>query len=112
MPPRARWIPWAYSGLVGGRPVITIEHITRLSDAEAPDWPRGRGWRVDIEGVPSMSMEVTIACHGEDETDQGCQGTAMHAVHAIAPVCADPPGIVTFLDLPMIIGVGSAVPSG
>ena len=53
-----------------------------------------------------MSMEVTIACHGEDETDQGCLGTAMHAVHAIAPVCASAPGIVTFLDLPMVIGTG------
>jgi hypothetical protein len=28
----------------------------------------------------------------------------MHAVHAIAPVCAAPPGIATFLDLPMITG--------
>jgi 2,4-diaminopentanoate dehydrogenase len=101
---------FGYSGLVGGRAVITIEHITRLGPAEAPDWPTGRGWRVDIEGAPSMSMEVTIACHGEDETDQGCLGTAMHAVHAIAPVCAAEPGIVTFLDLPMVIGTGTVVP--
>jgi 2,4-diaminopentanoate dehydrogenase len=95
---------FGYTGLVGGRPVITVEHITRLGDDEAPDWPRGRGWRVEIEGAPSMTLEVTIAVHGEDENDQGCLGTAMHAVHAIAPVCAAEPGIVTFLDLPTIIG--------
>jgi 2,4-diaminopentanoate dehydrogenase len=98
---------FGYSGLVGGQPVITIEHITRLGETEAPDWPRGRGWRVEIEGAPSMTMEVTIAVHGEDETDQGCLGTAMHAVHSIAPVCAAEPGIVTFLELPMIIGRGT-----
>ena len=42
--------------------------------------------------------------HGEDENDQGCLGTAMHAVHAVAPVCDAPPGIATFLDLPTIMG--------
>jgi 2,4-diaminopentanoate dehydrogenase len=53
-----------------------------------------------------MVWDSQIATHGEDETDQGCLGTAMHAVHAIAPVCAAAPGIRTFLDLPMITGRG------
>jgi hypothetical protein len=59
---------------------------------------------VTIEGRPSMVLEAKIAVNGEDENDQGCLGPAMHAVHAIAPVCAAPPGIKTFLDLPAIIG--------
>lgn len=92
--------------IIAGRPALTIEHITRLSDDEAPDWPRGRGWKVTVEGAPSMVLESRIATHGEDETDQGCLGTAMHAVHAIAPVCAAAPGIRTFLDLPTIVGRG------
>ncbi|HZU49189.1 MAG TPA: hypothetical protein VFA16_18350 [Mycobacterium sp.] len=37
---------------------------------------------------------------------QGCLGTTMHTVHAIAPVCAAAPGIRTFLDLPTIVGRG------
>ncbi|MCP9276865.1 NAD(P)H-dependent amine dehydrogenase family protein [Mycolicibacterium arenosum] len=94
------------TAIIGGRPALTIEHITRLSDDEAPDWPRGRGWKVTVEGTPSMVLESRIATHGEDETDQGCLGTAMHAVHAIAPVCAAAPGIRTFLDLPTIVGRG------
>ena len=53
-----------------------------------------------------MVLDSKIATHGEDETDQGCLGTAMHAVHGIAPVCAAAPGIRTFLDLPMITGRG------
>ena len=34
-----------------------------------------------------------IAIHDEDDTDQGCLGTAMHAVHAIAPICAAAPPV-------------------
>jgi hypothetical protein len=92
------------TAIIDGRRALTVEHITRLAEDEAPDWPRGRGWKVTVEGLPSMVLESKIAVHGEDENDQGCLGTAMHAVHAIAPVCAAPPGIRTFLDLPTIIG--------
>jgi 2,4-diaminopentanoate dehydrogenase len=95
---------FGFSAIIGGRRALTVEHITRLGDDQAPDWPTGRGWKVTVEGSPSMVLESRIATHGEDETDQGCLGTAMHAVHAIVPVCAAEPGIRTFLDLPTIIG--------
>jgi hypothetical protein len=95
---------FGYTALVDGRPAMTVEHITRLGDEQAPEWPTGRGWKVTVEGEPSMVLESKIATHGEDETDQGCLGTAMHAVHAISPVCSAAPGIRTFLDLPMITG--------
>ncbi|MUL81783.1 MULTISPECIES: dihydrodipicolinate reductase [unclassified Mycolicibacterium] len=97
---------FSYTAVVNGRPALTIEHITRLGDDQAPDWPTGRGWHVTVEGNPSMELKSCIATHGEDETEQGCLGTAMHAVHAIAPVCVAAPGIRTFLDLPMIAGRG------
>jgi len=51
-----------------------------------------------------MVLEAEVAVHGEDENEQGCLGTAMHAVHAVVPVCAAAPGIATFLDLPTIMG--------
>ena len=94
------------SAVVAGREALTIEHITRIGPDQAPDWPTGRGWRVTVEGEPSMVLDSRIAVHGEDDTRQGCLGTAMHAVHAIVPVCAAEPGIRTFLDLPMICGRG------
>ena len=58
----------------------------------SPGWgptrhPTGRGWRVTVEGRLSMVLDPRIAINGEDDTEQGCLGTAMHAVHAIAPVC-------------------------
>lgn len=95
---------FGYSAVIGGRRALTVEHITRLRDDQAPDWPTGRGWKVTVEGSPSMVLESRIATHGESETDQGCLGTAMHAVHAIGPVCTAGTGIRTFLDLPMIVG--------
>ncbi|WP_019927257.1 hypothetical protein [Nocardia sp. BMG111209] len=97
---------FSYTAVIGGRRALTIEHITRLGADQAPHWPTGRGWKVAVEGLPSMVLESRIAVHGEDDTDQGCLGTAMHAVHAIAPVCAAAPGIRTFLDLPTIAGRG------
>ena len=97
---------FAYTAVVGGREALTIEHVTRMGADQAPDWPTGRGWRVTVEGTPSMVLDARIAVNGEDDTEQGCLGTAMHAVHAIAPVCAAEPGIRTFLDLPMITGRG------
>jgi hypothetical protein len=96
--------------IIGGRRALTIEHITRVGADQAPDWPTGRGWRVTVEGEPSMILDATIAIHGEDDTRQGCLGTAMHAVHAIAPVYAAEPGIRTFLDLPIIRGRGALEP--
>lgn len=92
------------AAVIDGRPALKVEHITRLGENQAPDWPTGRGWRVTVEGLPSMVLESKIAIHGEDENDQGCLGTAMHAVHAVVPVCEAEPGVKTFLDLPTIMG--------
>jgi 2,4-diaminopentanoate dehydrogenase len=95
---------YSFTAVVSGRRALSVEHITRLRDDQAPNWPTGRGWKVTVEGLPSMVLEATIATKGEDENDQGCLGTAMHAVHAIRPVCQAAPGIRTFLELPMIVG--------
>ncbi len=94
------------TGVVDGRPALTVEHVTRLRPDDAPEWPRGRGWKVTVEGLPSMVLESRIAVNGEDENDQGCLGTAMVAVNAIEAVCAAEPGIRTYLDLPPIVGRG------
>ena len=45
------------SAIIGGRAALTIEHITRLGDGQAPEWPTGRGWKVTVEGRPSMVLE-------------------------------------------------------
>jgi 2,4-diaminopentanoate dehydrogenase len=90
----------------GGR-TLKVEHITRLGVDQAPEWPTGRGWRVEVEGEPSMALETQIGVHGEDENDQACIATAMHGVNAIVPVCAAATGIRTFLDLPLLTARGA-----
>lgn len=92
------------TAIIDGREAMTVEHVTRLREDIAPDWPTGRGWKLTVEGLPSMVVEATIAVQGEDENDQACLATAMHAIHAVRPVCAAEPGIRTFADLPMIVG--------
>lgn len=92
------------SAVVDGRRALTVEHITRVAEEAAPDWPRGRGWELTVAGLPSMVLRSRIAVNGEDENAQGCLGTAMHAVHALMPVFEAEPGIKTFLDLPTIVG--------
>lgn len=92
------------SAIIDGRRALTVEHVTRLRPDAAPHWPDQRGWRLTVEGSPSMLVEAKVAINGEDENDQGCLGTAMHAVHAVVPVCTAEPGIRTFSDLPTIVG--------
>jgi hypothetical protein len=95
---------YSFTSVINGREAMTVEHVTRLRPDQAPDWPHGRGWKMTVQGAPSMVVEAKIGINGEDENDQGCLGTAMHAVHAIVPVCAAAPGVRTFLDLPNITG--------
>lgn len=93
------------SAVVGGREVMTIEHITRVGEGQAAQWPQGRGWRCHVDGMPSFRIEADIAINpGDDDNDQACLATAMHAVNAIPYLCDAAPGIRTFLDLPMIAG--------
>jgi hypothetical protein len=97
---------YSFTAMIEGRPALKIEHVTRLGEHVAPEWPKGRGWHVTIEGTPSIVLESRIATHGEDANAQACLAAAMHAVHSIPAVCAAPPGIRTFLDLPLIVGRG------
>ena len=49
---------------MASRHALTVEHITRLGDDQAPDWPTGRGWKVTVEGRPATVLDSKIATHG------------------------------------------------
>jgi hypothetical protein len=96
-------------GIVGGRPLLVVEHVTRIDDECAPEWPRpmsGQGvHRVVIEGRPHL--EVTI--HGTEDGERGAAGggnatAANRIVNAVPAVCQAAPGLVHPLDLPPISG--------
>jgi 2,4-diaminopentanoate dehydrogenase len=88
-------------GMVGGRARIIVEHVTRLRDGDAADWPQGHGYRVLIDGEPSLKVELELSSHFGDHNYAGCLATAMHVINAIPNVCDAEPGVLTYLDLPV-----------
>jgi 4-hydroxy-tetrahydrodipicolinate reductase len=94
-------------GMVRGEPRIVVEHVTRLRDDVAPDWPVGNGpgtYRILIEGLPSMKCDLDIGFRSLDHNVDGCVASAMRAVNAIPHVCRAAPGLASWLDLPLVAG--------
>ena len=99
-------------GVVDGRDAIVLEHVTRLTDDIAPDWPQGKGYRVIIEGEPRMEISMDMEdCNG-DHAVAGVIQTATAIVNAVPAVVASAPGMVAALDLPRITGRGLYKPLG
>lgn len=94
-------------GVVGGRPVLVVEHVTRLDDTLAPEWEHGNGsYRVLVKGVPGMRCEFEFWDEHGDHAVGGVVLTATRLVNAIPAVCAAPPGLLSALDLPLLTGKG------
>jgi hypothetical protein len=96
-------------GIVEGEPKIIVEHVTRLDDALAPEWPQPvghSGYRVIVTGNPSYTCDVQMMGDDGDHNTAGLVGTAGRLVNAIPAVCAAPPGLLSVLDLPLITGRG------
>lgn len=88
-------------GMVDGVERITVEHVTRLRDGDAPEWPQGEGYRILVEGEPHVKLELSVSSDLGDHNHAGCLATAMHVINAIPQVVAATPGVTTFLDLPV-----------
>lgn len=92
-------------GMVDGKARVIVEHVTRLRDDIAPDWPQpaGKGcYRIVIEGEPRIVTDVQLL--GEldgDHNTGGLVATAMRLVNAIPAVCQAPPGLLSVLDIPL-----------
>ena len=97
-------IRFEVQGIVAGKQAIVIEHVTRLDDELAPDWPRGSGYRVLVSGVPSMRLHFDFADEHGDLAVGGVLLTATRLVNAIPAVCAARPGLLSALDLPLVTG--------
>jgi len=90
-------------GVINGRDAIVIEHINRISDDVAPDWPTAPDgtYRVIIEGLPNITCDFQVgSLPGDDHTEHGMVATAMRIVNAIPAVCDANPGLLSALDLP------------
>lgn len=96
-------------GMKDGRPVIVVEHVTRLSDDLAPHWPQPAGqgcYRVELKGEPNYTVDVQLVGSDGDHNTAGLKATAMRLVNSVPAVTDAEPGLLSVLDLPLVTGLG------
>ncbi|WP_068270776.1 dihydrodipicolinate reductase [Aldersonia kunmingensis] len=96
---------FAVEGVHDGVPVITMEHINRLTSDAAPDWDYPPDsqigvHRVVIEGEPRVELNTHVSHPVLDSTDAGCISTAARVVNAIDWICNAPAGLISVEDIP------------
>lgn len=100
-------------GMVDGRAVCVLEHVTRLRPDLGPGWPQPAGqgcYRVEVTGEPNYTLDLRLVGTDGDHNTAGLKATAMRLVNAIPTVVAAEPGLRTALDLPLITGRGLVNP--
>ncbi|MGO9355500.1 MAG: dihydrodipicolinate reductase, partial [Mycobacterium sp.] len=114
------------TGYVGAKATFVVDHVTRMRDDIAPDWPQphitiepkdlgyglasGRGvYRIEIEGSPSMRCEFEMADDHDHDLGARIAGSS-RMVNAIPAVYAARPGLLSALDLPLVTGAGLVRP--
>lgn len=97
-------------GIVMGRPVIVVEHVTRLRADLRPDWAQpahpGGSYRVEITGEPSYFVDIVPNSRHGGAPYAAILAAAARIVNSIPDVLAAPAGIRTTLDLPLVTGKG------
>ncbi|MFD0688129.1 NAD(P)H-dependent amine dehydrogenase family protein [Actinomadura fibrosa] len=92
-------------GIVGGEPLIVIEHVTRVHPSCAPDWPvppDGAGaHRVIVEGRPRIEVTVEATDEGGNRSAGGNATAAGRLVGAIDWLADAEPGLYDALDVPL-----------
>jgi hypothetical protein len=100
-------------GLVGGHPLLVVEHVTRIVDDTAPQWEgaSGMGYHaVRISGTPNISLTLESEDEHGDHVGGGNTTAAARITNAIPWVCDAPPGLLAASDLPLIAGRGLVRP--
>ena len=96
-------------GIVDGEPRIVLEHVTRLDDALAPDWPQPVGpQRLPRHRHRQPELHVRRADDGRRRRPQHRRPRRHRgpARQRIPAVCAAEPGLLSALDLPLVTGKG------
>jgi hypothetical protein len=101
---------FTWQGTVDGTPVITVRVNWLMGERHLdPPWTiDGERFEVEITGDPSIhttfkGLQPDFATADLDR-NPGIVATALHCVNSIPYVCKAPPGIRTYLDLPLISG--------
>ena len=97
------------SGYVGGRAAIVLQHVNRLRNDMAPDWPNvepAGGYRIEIEGTNPLRADFQLGLPGSEGNSftDAMAMTAARCVNSVEAVVQASPGFKTFLDLPPLTG--------
>jgi 2,4-diaminopentanoate dehydrogenase len=104
---RFRW-----EGLVDGEPVVTAAVNWLMGEEHLnPPWNFGEGgehFEVEVTGDPNCLVTFR-KLHPESiaaglERNPGIVATAMHCVNAVPYVCDAAPGLLTYLEMPLVAG--------
>ena len=95
--------------MVNGVARIVAEHITRIDNDCAPDWPYPQEGEGCHQTVIKGNPELVASLHGHDPVEPGPAGggnctAANRLVNAIPAVCDAAAGIVSAIDLPAVHG--------
>lgn len=97
-------------GMVKGKPVIVVEHVTRLRADLRPDWAQpahpGGSYRVEITGEPSYFVDIVPMSENGGAPYAAILAAAARIVNSIPDVLEAVPGIRTTLDMPLVTGKG------
>jgi hypothetical protein len=96
-------------GMKDGKAVVVLEHVTRLLDELAPEWPQPHGaggYRVVVTGEPNYQLDMHMLGTDGDHNTAGLKATAMRLVNSVPAVVEAKPGLVSVLDLPLVTGRG------
>ncbi|MCU1400052.1 MAG: dihydrodipicolinate reductase, partial [Acidimicrobiales bacterium] len=103
----------SWKGIHQGRTIVDLRVMWRKGRTLAPDWKVEHGYVVEVQGMPNVRTKLTIAppadlvAHSmKDSMVLGMVITSLPAINAIPAVCAAAPGIVTYVDLPLVTARG------
>ena len=98
-----------WDGIVEGVTRLGIHQRWVIGDRIEPAWTVELGYVVEVAGDPNVRVKLDVwpdgdlAAMGVDEFRAvGMRMTAVPAVNAIPAVCAAPPGIRTYADIPPV----------
>jgi 4-hydroxy-tetrahydrodipicolinate reductase len=97
------------TGIVGGQPKIVLQHVNRLRDDMAPDWPRvdpSGGYRIEIAGTNPVRADFQLGLPGSEGNSftDAMAMTAARCVNSVEAVVQGDIGFKTFYDLPPLTG--------
>jgi 4-hydroxy-tetrahydrodipicolinate reductase len=103
----------SWQGRVGGRTVVDLNVRWKKGATLEPNWAIEDGWVIQIDGRPTVTTKIGFlpppdfeATTFQDFMVLGMIMTAMPAVYAIPRVVDAAPGIVTYVDLPLVLPRG------